>query len=165
VGTQRFFRCEEASTDAQLSSGILCSGTGKWIVSGGETRQGIPDNDMNNRHQKPPSQELITMDLDRFISQATTARGIHAIRPEILEALIPVLKERDYWVTRLEASEIRGKREIVTLELSVIGLDGAENWESHFDVDRHTRLIYRKIEEAKASGLKIEFHVWIEKDD
>ena len=105
------------------------------------------------------------MDLDRFISQATTARGIHAIRPEILEALIPVLKERDYWVTRLEASEIRGKREIVTLELSVIGLDGTENWECHFDVDRHTRLIYRKIEEAKASGLKIEFHVWIEMDE
>ena len=26
------------------------------------------------------------MDLDRFISQATTARGIYAIRPEILEA-------------------------------------------------------------------------------
>ena len=105
------------------------------------------------------------MDLDRFISQATTARGIYAIRPEILEALIPVLKERDFWVTRLEASEMRGKREIVTLELSVIGLDGAENWESHFDVDRHTRLIYRKIEEAKASGLPIEFRVWIEKDD
>lgn len=75
------------------------------------------------------------------------------------------MKERDYWVTRLEASEIRGKREIVTLELSVIGLDGAENWESHFDVDRHTRLIYRKIEEAKASGLPIEFRVWIEKDE
>ena len=54
------------------------------------------------------------MNLDRFISQATTARGIYAIRPESLEALIPVLKERDFWVTRLEASEIRGKREIVT---------------------------------------------------
>jgi hypothetical protein len=47
----------------------------------------------------------------------------------------------------------------------VIGLDGPENWEAHEDIGRHTRLVQSKIAEAKASGLPIEFQVWIEKDD
>lgn len=105
------------------------------------------------------------MDLESFIAQAVTARGVHYVKPDILKGLIPVLEGRGYWVTRLEASEMRGQREIVNLDFSIIGLDGAENWESHGDVTRHTELVYRKIEEAKASGLPIEFQVWIERGE
>lgn len=105
------------------------------------------------------------MDLESVIAQAVTARGIQYVKPGVLKNLIPILKARGYWVTRLEASEVRGQREIANLEFSIIGLDGTENWESHGDVARHTRLVYRTIEEAKASGLPIEFRVWIEKSD
>lgn len=102
------------------------------------------------------------MDLDNFVSKAVTARGVNHITPDLLTALMPALDKRGYWVTRLEAAEMRGTREIANLEFSVIGADGPENWENHGDVDRHTQLVYRMIEEAKASRLLIQFRVWIE---
>lgn len=102
------------------------------------------------------------MDLDSFVAKAATARGINYIKPEVLENLIPALDSRGYWVTRLEAAEMRGEREIFNLEFAVIGLDGPENWEEHHDIDRHTQLVLRTIDRAKASGMPIEFRVWIE---
>jgi len=105
------------------------------------------------------------MDLEDFIARATTARGFRLVKPDDLEALIPVLEKRGYWVTRLEAYEIRGEREITNLEHSIIGLDGAENWEDHGEIARHTALVHRKLAEVKASGLPIVFQVWIEEEE
>lgn len=101
-------------------------------------------------------------DLDNFLANAVTARGINNITPDHLLALMPALDMRGFWITRLEAAEKRGTREIANLEFSVIGADGSENWENHGHVDRHTELVRRMIEAANVSGLPIQFRVWIE---
>lgn len=105
------------------------------------------------------------MTLDTFIQMATNGRASSFVKPEVLEAFLPLLWARGYWVTRIESAEIVGGRTIVNFHYGVIGLDGPENWESHQDIGRHTRLVQSKIAEAKTSGLPIEFQVWIEKDD
>lgn len=105
------------------------------------------------------------MDMEDFIAKATSGRGFRLLKPGDLRALIPVLETRGYWVTRLEAYEMRGERGITNLDFAVIGLDGPENWEEHEDIPRHTALVYRMIAAAEASGLPIEFQVWIEKED
>ena len=105
------------------------------------------------------------MTLDTFIQMATNGRASSFVKPEVLEAFLPLLWARGYWVTRIESAEIVGGRTIVNFHCGVIGLDGPENWEAHHDIGRHTRLVQSKIADAKASGLPIEFQVWIEKDD
>jgi hypothetical protein len=105
------------------------------------------------------------MNKEDFVQKALSGRGAGPIGPEELIDLVSDLGMKKYWVTRLESHERRGKREITDLDFAVIGLDGPENWASHHDIDRHNRLVMRKVEAARDSGRPIEFRVWIERRD
>lgn len=48
------------------------------------------------------------MTLDTFIKMATDGRASRFVKPEVLEAFIPLLWARGYWVTRIEAAEMVG---------------------------------------------------------
>lgn len=103
------------------------------------------------------------MDFETFFAAAEPRpSGVYGVSPTQLKAWLPALDKRGYWVTRVEAFETRGGKMIVRIDFQVIGADGPENWENHNDIDRHTRLVRRKIEAAEESGLPIELRVWIE---
>ncbi len=103
------------------------------------------------------------MNKEDFIHNASSGRGAGPVDPEELIKLVSQPDMSAYWVTRLEAHERRGERDIVDLDFAVIGLDGPENWESHHDIHRHDRLVMRKVEAARDSDRSIEFRVWIER--
>ncbi|MDO5643517.1 MAG: hypothetical protein Q4G26_14175 [Paracoccus sp. (in: a-proteobacteria)] len=103
------------------------------------------------------------MNKEDFIHSASSGRGAGPVSPEELIKLIFHPDMSVYWVTRLEAHERRGEKEIVDIDFAVVGLDGPENWESHHDIHRHDCLVMRKVEAARDSDRSIEFRVWIER--
>lgn len=79
-----------------------------------------------------------------------------------LEAALPELDRRGYIVHSLEASELNGEWEVPVIWLSLLGLDGDENWENHEDPERHLRLVREKIEAGKKNKLPIIYEVFLD---
>lgn len=84
--------------------------------------------------------------------------------PEVME-LLPWLTERDLFIQSMEAVEVKTEENpnnYMRLDLSVLGLDDEEDWESHYNVARINRLAATKVEATLVSGVLTEFQIWID---
>lgn len=101
------------------------------------------------------------MDSKEMIRIAEEGKSIKYISPSDLEAALPELDNRGYYIHVLEAHERRGDWEVPITWLSLLGADGDENWENHYDRERNMRLVMEKINCAKKTGLPIFYETWI----
>lgn len=103
------------------------------------------------------------MEATEIIRMIEGGKSIKYLSPSSLEAALPELDARGYYVHVLEAHEKRGEWEVPILWLSLIGVDGDENWENHHDAKRNLLLVLNKIRQAKESGLNIVYEAWVGK--
>ena len=102
------------------------------------------------------------MNIEDFVDRANPFGGIKNVSAETILMLFSEFQERGYWITRLEAFLQRDGREVPTIDYSVIGLDGTDNFEEHGDVNRHMKYVQKILTNADESGLPFIFHVWVE---
>lgn len=103
------------------------------------------------------------MSLEDIINAANKGHTIKYLRPRDLEDALLEMERLGYYVHTLEASELRSDSEVPDIGLSLVGCDGDENWENHYDAKRNMLLVQEKIKLAKESGLNIVYEAWVGK--
>ncbi|MEM9809611.1 MAG: hypothetical protein AAF788_00130 [Pseudomonadota bacterium] len=97
-----------------------------------------------------------------IFEQGLTAKGTSLVSPDELEASLDFLRERRVFVQSIEAFALRGELQALTLEFSILGLDGDRDWEKHHDVGRSYELVLEKIAGAREYKEPIVFQVWLD---
>ena len=78
--------------------------------------------------------------------------------------LLPWLNQNGLFIQSMEAVQIveRGKDEPRRLEFAILGLDGGDDWENHYDIERINSLARQKLQGAIEEGGEFEFQIWID---
>lgn len=71
------------------------------------------------------------------------------------------LEGLDEWVHTLEVTECRGEREIGRIDLSIMGLDGEDEWEIPLEPARMRALLDEKLARMRETGGAFRFELWL----
>lgn len=101
-------------------------------------------------------------DVTSFIESALTGRGSAWMSKENTIKMVEAAHARGYGIQSMEVqpadeSPIKGWR----MDHGIFGLDGEDDWEKHYDIDRALGLFQRKLELAEKEGRILIYQVWI----
>ena len=103
------------------------------------------------------------MSLETWIAEAERPKGTPVLT--IVEALTLVrrLRDRANSVHSMECFRVLPDHNAkpLSLEHSILGLDGPRNWESHEDHEIAYELATEKLTDAKRKGLELEIIIWV----
>jgi hypothetical protein len=71
------------------------------------------------------------------------------------------LEALDEWVHTMEVNEIRGAKSVGRLDLSIMGLDGEDDWEIPLEPARMRALLAEKIAAMRATGANFSVELWM----
>ncbi|TKA98067.1 hypothetical protein FAZ78_02835 [Cereibacter changlensis] len=71
------------------------------------------------------------------------------------------LEALDEWVHTLEVTECRGGRELGRIDLSIMGLDGEDEWEVPLEPARMRALLQDKLARMRETGAAFRFDLWL----
>lgn len=100
---------------------------------------------------------------DSEIQAGLTGTGVRIETVSELKELLLNLRSRQIFVSAMEVFEVTDEGEIANLQLSIVGLDGDENWEVHESPQIAMDLLEKKLDLApKIKGDKsLIFQVWL----
>ena len=100
-----------------------------------------------------------TMLTPEQIERFRSGKGSPYLAPNEVLSLLPWLNQNGLFVQSMEAVEVN---KFTRIDVSILGLDGEEDWESHFDVQRMNGLVHQKVQSAVDEGGEFEFQIWID---
>lgn len=99
------------------------------------------------------------------VEQYRSGKGSSYMPAERVLELLPWLTENDLFIQSMEAVEVETEsnpNNYGRMDLSILGLDGDEDWENHYDVARINRLAAQKVRSTLISGVMTAFQIWLD---
>ena len=84
------------------------------------------------------------------------------MEPQHLTDALDYLLKHGFYVRSIEAFELRDGREILDIGLSMLGLDGEDDWSDDERAEKHTSLVWRKVQRAQERAGRFGFTVWLD---
>lgn len=107
---------------------------------------------------------LESEDISSFIMELMSPRGSSNVSPETVLLSLPHLQKRGLVITHMEAAKLDNEGiQTPDFDYAVLGLckNGDDNWNSHHDVDRITKVVIENLEQAIESPIEYIFEVWV----
>lgn len=104
-------------------------------------------------------------DISSFIQDSMSPRGSNNVSPETVLLFLPDLQKRGFVITQMEAARLDDEgMQTPDFEYAVLGLskNGDDDWDSHHDVGRITKLVIHRLEQAIESPMEYVFKVWVD---
>ncbi|MCK0142564.1 hypothetical protein [Aliiroseovarius sp. F20344] len=97
------------------------------------------------------------------VERYSTGYGSPYFAPDEVLMLLAWLNTQGLFVQSMEAVEViePGVNEPGRIDLSILGLDGEEDWEAHKDVERANQLAEAKLKRALECQYPVKVQIWL----